>query len=126
MKYDAQVLKLDDDVEEQVVIQVGNAQLTCFASVCPYAIHPGQHYPVELELFVAEDFVMTEFVDAQPNSLAQCEPNGLGYVITGQLNGDQLSVGELIFKDSVFQTHFAHLQNKKVQLKVDRIDVEFL
>lgn len=125
MIYQAQVLHLDEDVEEEVVLQVGGIELTCFAGVCPYAIEEGLFYPVELRPVVFDDYVVTELADNPALSIVRVG-NGFAYVVTGKLSGGCLESGGLIFEDEVLQRDFGHLDGKMVAMKVDRIDAEFL
>jgi hypothetical protein len=125
MIYQAKVLHLDEDVEEEVVLQVGGVELTCFACVCPYAIEVGLSYMVELHPVVFGDYVVTELIGDTAPAVARVG-NSFTYVITGQLSGGSLECGGLIFEDEVLQRDFGDLDGKTIAMTVDRIDVEFL
>jgi len=125
MIYEAKVLHLDKDIEEEVVLQIGGIVLTCFACVCPYVIKKYLSYPVELHLVVLGDYVVTELVSNSMPSIVRLG-NGFASVVTGKLSGGCLDVGGLIFEDDVLQSDFGYLDGKMVAMKVDRIDAEFL
>ncbi|WP_205205198.1 hypothetical protein [Azonexus hydrophilus] len=122
MIYQAKILHIDENVEEKVTLQIGNTELTCFASVCPYAIKVGLSYPVELNLF--DDYTIEEISDDSEPSLVRVG-NAFAYVITGRLNGRCLESGELIFKEDALLSDFGYLDGKMVAIKVGRIDADF-
>ncbi len=125
MIYQARVLALGDDVEEEVNLLIDDVRINCFASVCPYPIEEGETYPVCLELVVFDDY---EVAESSGNAFAAFSRIGEGfaYVVQGRLNGICLNVGGLVFEDEVLQRDFGYLDGRWVTLKVDRIDVEFL
>lgn len=125
MIYRAQVVGLDDDIEELVTLQINGVILNCFASVCPYPIEKGRTYPVRLQLVVLGNDEVVELAD--PKDLGFVEIGvGFGYQIHGRLDGMRLIAGGLVFEDEALQVDFGHLDGKFVMVKVDRIDVEFL
>ena len=125
MIYHAQVIKLSDDVEEKVTLQINGIQLNCFAGICPYPLSEGKSYPVQLELVMLDDYeVMESPGDASPAFVETGK--GFAYLIQGRLNGMYLEADGLVFEDEVLQTDFGYLDGKIVTVKVDRIDVEFL
>lgn len=125
MIYQAKVLRLNEDIEEEVELQVGGDKLTCFASVCPYAIEVGLSYPVKLRLVVLDDYAVTELADDSPSSIARVG-NGFAYALVGKLGGGCLESGGIIFEDDVLQRDFGYLDGKIIAMKIDRIDAEFL
>ena len=125
MIYQAQVLRVDGDIEEEVMLRVAGIELTCFASVCPYKIETGLSYPVELRLVMFDDYAITELPDETPSSVARVGTS-FAYVVTGKLNDSCLESGSLFFEDEVLQRDFSYLEGKMIAIKVDRMDVEFL
>ncbi|MFC3684706.1 hypothetical protein [Hydrogenophaga luteola] len=125
MIYQARVLALSDDVEEEVNLQINDVRLNCFAGVCPYPIQEGGTYPVCLELVVFDDY---EVAESSGNALPAFSKmgNSFGYLVHGRLNGTCLEAGGLVFEDEVLQRDFGYLDGRCVTMKVDRIDVEFL
>lgn len=124
MIYIVKVIKLDDLVEEQVLIEICNFQINVFAGICPYKIKEGSSYPVEISLSVFDEYDVTKPSENLPPFTRIGE--GFGYIIRGQLNGGHLKVGDLLFEDEVLQKEFEYLDGEIIALKVDRIDVEFV
>lgn len=125
MIYQAQVIKLNDDIEEEVALQINNVRLTCFASICPYSIEEGKKYPVRLELVILNDYEVKASSSKAGSAFVETG-NGFAYLVQGRLNGMCLEADGLSFEDEVLQRDFGHLDGKIVTIKVDRIDVEFL
>jgi hypothetical protein len=125
MIYQAHVLALHDDVEDEVDLEINGARLKCFAGICPYSIQEDQLYPVRLELVVLDDYQVTESSVGTELAFSRIG-NGFSYLVHGRLSGIFLDVGGLVFEDEVLQRDFGYLDGKFVSLKVDRIDVEFL
>lgn len=125
MIYKALVLRVDDDIEEEVRIRIGDIELACFAGVCPYNIEAGLSYPVELRPVVFGDYSVTELLDGTPASIDRVG-TGFAYIITGRLSGSCLESVELVIEDDVLQRDFGYLEGKIIAMKIDRMDVEFL
>jgi hypothetical protein len=125
MIYQAKILYINENVEEEVMLQIGNTILTCFASVCPYVIEVNSTYPVELSLQIFSDdcFVKEVSDDTEPSIVRL--GNAFAYVITGRLNGRSLESGRLAFEDDWFLSDFGYLDEKMVAVQVDRIDADF-
>jgi len=125
MIYQAVVLRVDEDIEEEVMLRVGSVELVCFASVCPYKIEVGLSYPVELHPVVFDGYSVTELPDETQPSVTRVGA-GFAYVITGKLSGNCLESGDLVFENEVLQRDFSYLEGRMIAMKVDRMDVEFL
>jgi len=124
MIYQAKVLRLNENDEEEVMLQIGNTELTCFSSSYSCEKKVGSSYPVELNLLVLDDYVVEKLPDDSEPSLVRIGDT-FAYVITGRLNGRCLESGELTFEDDMLLTDFGYLDRKMVALKVDRIDADF-
>ena len=125
MIYNAKVLHLNNDVEEEVLLQIGGVELTWFVSVCPYAIAEGLSYPIELRPVIFDEYVISELANNSVPSISRVE-SSFAYVVVGEMRGACLKSGELIFEDDVLQRDFGYLDGKMVAMKIDRIDAEFL
>jgi hypothetical protein len=121
--YQAEVVALDEDVEEHVVLSIQGIQLVCFAGVCPYRLQEGASYPVELRLTVLDDYEVTEAEQPSPGFTRMGD--GFGYHVRGKLHDDTIDAG-IVFQDDVLLSDYGFLEGKYVSMKVDRIDVEFL
>ena len=120
MIYQAKILRLDESVEGEVMLQVGSTELTCFAY--NFAIEVGSSYPVELNLF--DDWTIEEVPDDSEPSIVRIGST-FTYVIVGRLNGRFLECGELTFENDSLLSDFGYLDGKMVAMKVDRIDADF-
>ncbi|WP_205205192.1 hypothetical protein [Azonexus hydrophilus] len=124
MIYQAKVLHIDENIEEQVTLQIGNAEITCFAYSPFYEVKLGSIYQVDLELLVLNDYTVEEISEGSEPSLSRTG-NTFAYVVTGRVNGRYLKSGELTFKDDVLLSDFGYLDGKMVAMKVDRINADF-
>ncbi|WP_197737413.1 hypothetical protein [Methylomonas rhizoryzae] len=125
MIYEALVLCVDEDIEEEVMLRIDDIELAGFASVCPYNIEVGLSYPVELHPVVFDDYSVNALPDGTLPSIDRVG-TGFAYVITGKLSGSCLESGGLVIEDEMLQRNFSYLEGKMVAMKIDRMDVEFL
>jgi len=123
--YQARVIGLNDSIEEEVALQIDGVRLTCFASGCPYRIEEGKSYPVQLELLILDDYEVIESPDEAGADFVETG-EGFAYLVRGKLNGRYLEAGGLVFEDEVLRREFGYLDGKRVTVKADRINVEFL
>jgi len=124
MIYQAKILRVDEPVEGEIMLQVGGIELTCFAYFHPCWIKVGSSYPVGFNLLVLNDYVVEEVSDESKPSIIRLG-NTFAHVITGRLSGRCLESGELTFEDDVLLSDFSYLDGKMVVIKVDRIDADF-
>ncbi len=122
-KYFALVKAIGDNVEEEVTLDLNDLKVTCFAGVCPYEIHEGERYPVSLELIVFDDYEVKES-EVEFAGLEQIGES-FSYWIKGRLEKGVIDCG-IQFEDEILLSDYGYLDGKFIQLKVDRIDVEFL
>lgn len=125
MEYKAKVLSLNEDIEEEVLLQIGEWKILCFAGLCPYPIHEGMEYAVDLSFVVLDDYDVKELPDTSPPVILN---TGKGFVaeLVGKLEGSHLCLGELEFEDDILLSDYGYLDGKSVSVKADRICVEFL
>ncbi len=125
MRYNAEVITLDENIEEAVTIKIGESTITGFSSICPYPIHIGLIYPVSLELWSLEGLILREV--KEPSSIPSLQRVGTGfqYVVFGKLEGRILDAG-IEFEDDWFTQEYGYLSGHMVQTEADRIQIEFL
>ena len=121
----AVVVRIDEDVEEVVQLQIFGVELVCFASVCPFPISKGGRYAVKLSIFTADDLQVKEASSGETEGLFQ-RGTSLAHIIVGRLHGARLSAGALDIRDEEFLTEFSYLDGALVKVDADRIDVEFV
>lgn len=121
--YKALVTQLNENVEEEVSLIINGIELTCFAGICPYEIHVGKEYNVLLDLMIFNDYCVNK-ADFMSKKISRIE-RGFSYLLTGKLDGSVIDCG-IQFNDEILLSDFGYLDGQFIQLKVDRIDVEFL
>tara|TARA_Y100000588_G_scaffold311505_1_gene337582 strand:+ start:688 stop:1062 length:375 start_codon:yes stop_codon:yes gene_type:complete len=119
--YNAKVLGLNPDIEEEVTLEVNGIELTCFAGMCPYELNIGQEYPVTFEML---DFELTEQESAEETSTTRVDST-YAYKLLGRLNGGTIDAG-LKICDEFLESDYAYLDGQFICLCVERLDVEFL
>lgn len=124
MHYSAKVLRLSDDIEEEVTLVIDGRKLVCFANMLPYGVKEGQSHQVELIPMVFNDYVIHELSDDISPSFTQIGYS-FSYTIVGKLTGNVLNVGSIEFQDDYLLSDFGYLDGKMISWEVDRIDVEF-
>jgi hypothetical protein len=122
-RYDALVLEIDEIVEEEVVLLVGGTALKCFTSYCPYFIEVGKHYTVEFNLILSEpDCVM---LAKEGERKVDSSKNGFSCAVHGYLDGPILR-SVIDFVDLEIHYRYPALNQKYIEINVDRIDVSFV
>lgn len=124
MIYQARVMALGGEIEEEVDLRLGGVELKCFAAVCPLPVQLNHVYPVHLELVILDEYVIAESSNQSEPAFSRID-DGFGYLVSGWLDGARLRVGELTFEDEVLQRDFGHLNGKFLSLRIDRINVDF-
>ncbi|GLR04989.1 hypothetical protein [Vibrio hyugaensis] len=119
--YNAKVLGLNPDIEEEVTLEVNGVELTCFAGMCPYELNIGQEYPVTFEML---DFELTEQESTEETSMTRVDST-YAYKLLGRLNGNTIDAG-LKICDDFLESDYAYLDGQFICLCVERLDVEFL
>jgi len=121
-KYEALVVEVDEVVEEAMVMLVEGVLVKCFASYCPFKIEVGKQYVVEFEMVLPEG----SCVVAAKGRDAKVEMIGCGFscVISGYLDGDVFR-SFVDFMDQEIHYDYPHLNERYVEVTVERIDVAF-
>jgi hypothetical protein len=125
MNYTAQIKRLSDDVEEEVVLRIKGVELTCFATGCPYRIEEEESYPVAITAQLFNDYLIKECDEEVTPSIVKIA-NDFSHLITGRLIGNCVDAGGVVFEDDMLLSDFSYLEGKMISWTVDRIDVEFL
>lgn len=124
MKYYAKLLSLNSDIEEEVVLSLGEKEIYCFVDSALYPLTEGSIYLVDLSLTFLDDELISEMNSER--MLFNRIGEGFSYEIIGFLSGDKIVTDGVIFQDDFFQEEFSFLDSKYVTLKPDRISVSFL
>ncbi|MEC1402671.1 MULTISPECIES: hypothetical protein [Bacillus subtilis group] len=124
MIYKALIKKLDPHIEEEVILEIEGIEFTGFSSVCPYEIEVGKKYPVLVGFTILDELVIRESIE----KTKELEQIGLGYqyYIRGILQEDSIDAGIVLTDEDEYFSEYPHLIGEHVEIKVDRISVEFL
>ncbi|MEB2845384.1 hypothetical protein GAO09_23410 [Rhizobiales bacterium RZME27] len=127
MTQDAEVIEIDNDVEENVTLKIGRHVLSCFMVWCHEPIEAGKRYPADLGFFffdeVGDDWEMSEVGDDVAEEIVSID-DAWGYSVTGTLRGEVLHVGDLRISDEIL-SGLEYLDGRKIKLRVDRLQVSF-
>ncbi|HTI72790.1 MAG TPA: hypothetical protein VMF06_22645 [Candidatus Limnocylindria bacterium] len=125
MIYQARLLWRNENLEEEVLVQIGEVQLICFANICPYKIFENETYPVELSLFWLDEYRLEQMPDTAEQAILQVG-NNFAHVITGRLEGPCLESRGVVFEDEFLLDDYGYLSGQMVRLFVDRLEIEFI
>ncbi|PAD34805.1 hypothetical protein [Terribacillus saccharophilus] len=120
----AKVKKLDANIEEEVTLEVNNIEFTAFAFICPYKIELEKSYPVLIGFTILDDLLIREYKDNKKD--IERIDTGYEYYLRGLLQRDSVDAGIVINDEDEYFSEYPELIGKNVELKVDRISVEFL
>ena len=107
-----------------MALQISGVRLTCLSSVCRYLVEEGKSCPVPRQLRL-DDYDVTEHLMTQARTLSKREKALPLWFRESSMTGIRRRGGS-VFEDAVFQRDFGYLDGKRVAVKADRIDVEFL
>lgn len=124
MIYKATVMNMDQIIEEEVTIAIGDLILTCFANIVPYQLQLGVSYMVALTPTTFEGYSIRE-IAPEEKSITRITTD-YSYTVIGTLSGNQVDCGKIAIEDDYLSTEFAYLDGNTIEWKVDRLDLEFL
>ncbi|MCY7810419.1 hypothetical protein P8845_00870 [Bacillus spizizenii] len=124
MIYKALVKGLDPHIEEEVILEIEGVEFTGFSFVCPYEIEVGKKYPVLVGFTILDELMVRE----NKEGIKDLKRIGLGYqyYIRGILQDDSIDAGIVFTDEDEYFSEYPHLIGKHVEIKVDRISIEFL
>lgn len=124
MRYLALVTRISPLIEEEVTLVIQGIEFTGFASVCPYEIEVGQVYPVIIGFTILDEIQVHEI----QGDKQELEYTGVGYqhYIRGRLYEKAIEAGMVISDEDEYFENYPDLIGKYVEVKVDRISIEFL
>lgn len=124
MVYTALVKRLDPQIEEEVIIEIEGIEFTGFAFICPYKIEVGKSYLVSIGFTILNELMIREIQGEKK----EIERIGLGYeyYIRGLLHEDKIDAGLVFTDEDEYFFDYPELVDKYIEMKVDRISIEFL
>lgn len=124
MKYWAVVKRLDPHIEEEVTLEVEGFEFTGFAFICPYEIEVGRRYPVSIGFTILDELIIREVYEGR-QELERID-EGFQYYLRGLLQVDSIDTGVVFTDEDEYFADYPDLIGKYVEMKVDRISIEFL
>ena len=118
----AVVKKIDEVVEEEVLLSVSNIEITVFLGYSNFKIFEEVEYEVELSLMMFDDIVINEST-SNKKKIVRLD-NSFRHKIVGILKEGGILDSNIQFRDDIF-LEFPHLIGKFIELEVDRIDASF-
>ena len=122
MKYIAQIIECNENLEFILKIKVRNEILEVFSSSTPSCIDLKKNYLIALEATIFDDYLIEKI--HYSHQIKQID-NSLRYEIIGYLKEGKLDVNGLIFEDDILNRDFFYLDNNTVKWTVDRINADF-
>lgn len=126
MIYKAFLDSVDENIEEEINLVINNIKFTGFINILPYELKVGLSYNVYTSFFTLDDVVPKELVEPT-KEIIKVEKDRYPYILRGLLkeNGN-LDVGFEINDDDDILKEYKYLYNKYIEIKIDRISVNFL
>ncbi|MEW6978897.1 hypothetical protein QQS15_07325 [Bacillus pumilus] len=124
MVYDCFVKRLDPQIEEETTIEINGIEFTGFADICPYEIEEGKSYPVSIGFTILDELIIHE-IPIEKKEIERID-SGYEYYLRGLLKEDKIDAGIIFTDEDDYFIDFPELINKNVEIKVDRISIEFL
>ncbi|WP_124425136.1 hypothetical protein [Pseudomonas orientalis] len=118
----AQVLALNEHIEEDITLLIEGTIINCFVSYSPHDIEVGKIYDVELTMNLSDDY---EIERAEPRTpLIEKISPGYAYLLYGNLRDTKFHSFVSLNDEDI---HYDHPECNEhfIKLKVDRIDVSF-
>ncbi|MFS0592698.1 hypothetical protein AB1L05_14000 [Cytobacillus horneckiae] len=126
MQYTVKLIELSPLIEEKAELEINGQRVVAFINSCPFEINQRGQYLVEMELTIFDDLVISK-IDSDEKGIEQIG-DSFSYFIRGTLNIDtgNIDAGILFDVDSEFLFDYGYLHNQNVQIRVDRLSVDFI
>lgn len=122
MKYQIEILSVDEFVENVLKINLSGVVLEVLTLNLPFPLDKTHHYMVDLEPKVFDDY---QVIETNEEVGFKKIGNTLGYNIVGVLINGVIHVDDLLIFDEILLSDYGYLDNRKVKWTVDRIDIDF-
>lgn len=126
IQYSAKIISISPLIEEEVTLEIHGLQIVAFVNVCPFELLVGELYQIDLDVTILDEFII-KLADLEERRIDQID-DSFAYTLQGKLDIDRelLDVGILFHIDSEFLMDCGYLHEQYVQIRVDRIRVDFL
>lgn len=125
MNYNATLKKLSPTIEEEVVVEIEGIEIMGFAFLCPYKISIDSEYPVNVSFMLFDEIDIKKQEYTKKKGIEHVG-EAYEYKLQGCLEGDGIDVGIIISDDEGYLEDCGIDIGEFVDLKVGRINVEFL
>lgn len=99
MLYKCKIKKLDNTIEEAVLIEINGYELHCFISYCPFKIFENQFYEVELSYEIFNDYILDK---STSNIGFRKIDDSFKYEITAELKNNHLTLQNIQFEEDEY------------------------
>ena len=126
MQYESRLIGLSSLIEEEAILDINGQKFVVFINNCPFEINLGGKYLIETELVILDDLTISKS-DSEEKCIEQIE-DSFAYSIRGILNVDSgtIDAGILFEVDRELLFDYGYLHNQYVQMRVDRLSVDFI
>jgi hypothetical protein len=126
--YNVLLKKVSTDIDNEVLIEVNEIELTCFIDICYEKIEVGKRYDVNI-IIDSFDSLDMKHSTSYKNNFRKIG-NTFGYLITGKFNFNKRTINSSILldfdEDEIELCGYEHLDGQNIEIRVLRIGVEFL
>lgn len=123
MKKVIKIISLPDSNENEVVIRLGEFEITCFIAYAPYQLVINKEYSAEISLYFVNDDLSILESELKPNFYKLDE--GYKYAVVGKINNESLVINDVCLNSDSFLNAY-DFNGKNVIIEADRIDIAFL
>ncbi|MBY0185053.1 hypothetical protein K3L72_16695 [Bacillus altitudinis] len=124
MIYECLIKRLNPLIEEEATIEINGVELTGFISICPYEIKVGKSYQVAIGFTILDELIIHEILEEKKE--IERIGSGYDYYLSGLLHAGKIDAGLVFTDDDEYFADFLKLKDKPVEIKVDRISLEFI
>lgn len=96
----AQVLGLNEHVEEDITLLIEGTVINCFISYCCYEVEIGKTYDVELTINLSDDYEIE-----RNGLLAEKIDTGYAYLLYSELHNDKFLTFTSLYDEGIHYDH---------------------
>ena len=117
------IKKLDNTIEEAVLIETNGYELYCFISYCPFKIYENKYYEIELYYEILNNYAL----DKSTSNIGFYKiDDSFRYKIIAKLKNNCIILPNIQFEEDEYLINYSYLDDCLVSLLVDRISVSFI
>lgn len=123
----AVIIGFNANIEEEVIVEINGVTIACFMPYgLPYQVEVGNRYPSSIEVIALDDIEMQEI--QEPKTGFEAIKSSFAYFVKGKFNAEERTIdaGIKVQIDESYLIDYGYLDGKYVQIRVDRININFL